>query len=109
MTNSHESTGTALDAVVARAALNPQFRTRLLTEPDVALREVLGVPLPPNVTVRFIEKEPGLDAMMVLPDLVPDGGFPLPIDMQDIPPPICWVTCGITMPRMTEAGPDDSY
>jgi hypothetical protein len=58
----------ALDRVLARSTTDLDFRRRLLTDPHGALADVLG-PIPPRWRVRFIEKDPDLDALVVLPDV----------------------------------------
>ncbi len=63
-----------LAAVVTRAALDPHFRSHLLADPHRAVRESFGVELSPALRLKFIEKEAGVDLMVVLPDLVDGGG-----------------------------------
>jgi hypothetical protein len=55
--------------LVARSATDITLRQRLLTDPYAAIREELGVELPPTIRVRFIERPPDVDALIVLPDL----------------------------------------
>jgi hypothetical protein len=52
--------------VIDRAATDPEFRKRLIEDPNAALREQTGVPLPPTVTIRVIEEQPG-EVVLVLP------------------------------------------
>lgn len=59
-----------LDDVQRRAATDSDFRERLLKEPNAALAEVAGRPIPDDFTIRFIEKDASTDALVVLPDLV---------------------------------------
>lgn len=59
-----------LAAVVTRAALDRHFRIRLLADPHRAVRESFGVELPRGLRLKFVEKEAGVDMMVVLPDLV---------------------------------------
>lgn len=63
-----------LDAILERAAADRDFRQHLLAEPHRTIREAFGVTIPPTFTIRFIEKEPGLDALVVLPELGPADG-----------------------------------
>ncbi|HEX8360141.1 MAG TPA: hypothetical protein VF613_08540 [Longimicrobium sp.] len=59
--------------VLSRSTTDRAFRERLVADPKGALGEVIGVPfesLPRPINVKFIEKEPGLDAMVVLPDFL---------------------------------------
>lgn len=72
-----------LATVVTRAALDPVFRRRLLADPHAAVRESFGVELSPTLRLKFIEKERGVDLMVVLPDLL-DGGGELDRDQLDV-------------------------
>lgn len=86
--------------VLAKAALDRDFRAGLLTDPRTTLEKMAGRPLPENLRVKFIEKDGDCDAMFVLPDpvvadeLTPEeleavaGGFD--ITVGDIH--ICWHT-----------------
>lgn len=59
----------ALDAILERAATDGSFRRRLLTDWRNAIQESFGISVPPNFTMRFVERDPGVDALIVLPDL----------------------------------------
>ena len=61
------------DEVTARAATDAAFRRALLDDPARALRETLGIALPPGFRVRFVERPPELDALVVLPDFRAEG------------------------------------
>ena len=65
-----------LELVLSRAAIDARFRRRLLTEPRAAIKEAFGIDLPDNLRLRFIERDPEADLMVVLPDLI-DPGEPL--------------------------------
>jgi hypothetical protein len=65
------SEATGLEAITARAALDPAFRRALLDDPREAIARTFGIMLPLTLRVKFIEKEPGLDLMVILPDAVP--------------------------------------
>jgi hypothetical protein len=58
----------ALEAVVARAAVDPEFRSQLLTDPRQAIERAFGVKIPPTFRIRFIERDADVDALIVLPD-----------------------------------------
>jgi hypothetical protein len=66
-----------LNKVLQRSVTDKEFRNRLITQPESAIEEIIGVPvasLPKPVRVKFVEKDPGLDALVVLPDFVdPEG------------------------------------
>lgn len=63
--------------ILTRSATDRAFRDRLVADPESAIEEVIGVPLatlPRPINVKFIEKEPGLDAVIVLPDFLDVDG-----------------------------------
>jgi hypothetical protein len=66
-----------LNQILQRSVTDKEFRTRLVTQPESAIEEIIGVPvasLPSPVRVKFVEKGPDLDALVVLPDFSdPDG------------------------------------
>lgn len=62
--------------VIERASTDPDFRKRLIEDPSAALREQMGVPLPPTVTIRVIEEQPG-EVVLVLPAQDTASGTPL--------------------------------
>jgi hypothetical protein len=60
-----------LTKILQRSATDREFRTRLVVRPESAIEEMIGVPvanLPRPVRVKFVEKDPDLDALVVLPD-----------------------------------------
>jgi hypothetical protein len=58
----------AMHSINARAAQDADFRSRLLTNPNAAIKEVTGAEVK-DFKIKFIEKDPDLDALVVLPDL----------------------------------------
>ena len=64
---------TVLEQVNVKAATDGAFRAKLLTDPRSAIRENLGFEFPKAFSIQFIEKPTTLDAMVVLPDYVPDA------------------------------------
>jgi hypothetical protein len=73
----HSEDDALVSKILQRSATDRQFRTRLLNDPDGAVEEVIGVSvstLPNAPKVKFIEKDAGVDALVVLPDFMdPDG------------------------------------
>ena len=57
-----------LQQILQRSATDPVFRRKLLTEPHRAVRETFGIEIPLSFRIRFIEKGPGDDALIVLPN-----------------------------------------
>jgi hypothetical protein len=72
-----------LAQVTLRAATDREFRLRLLADPRAAIRETLGIELPPRLRVNFIEKGEDVDLLVVLPDPVEDLAS-LPHDQLDV-------------------------
>jgi hypothetical protein len=58
-----------VEAVVQRSGMDRRFRQMLLASPRDAIRDAFGVDLPADFTLRFIEKDAGVDALIVLPDV----------------------------------------
>lgn len=77
-----ESQSKLLQDILQRAATDEEFRRRLLLEPVAAIRDAFGVQVPPGYRIRFIERDPDVDALIVLPDL--QGGDELSDDDLDI-------------------------
>ena len=86
--------------LLARSAVDNDFRAALLTDPRTALEQAAGKQIPENLRVKFIEKDADCDAMFVLPDpvtgdeLTPEqleavaGGCEGGIEVGDVN--ICW-------------------
>ena len=60
----------ALQSILDRASTDRDFRDRLLNDPRDAIFESFGVMIPANFRIKFIERGPGVDALVVLPDIV---------------------------------------
>ena len=58
----------ALDAILDRASVDIRFRHELLHDPRAAIQDSFGVLVPEHFNIRFVERDPGVDAMVVLPD-----------------------------------------
>ena len=54
------------EQVLARAARDDEFRSRLLTEPKAAIEEELGIDIPDALSVR-VEEESATEFVLVLP------------------------------------------
>ena len=63
-----ESERRALDSIVERATVDRAFRQKLLADPRRAIRDELGLTIPSHFRIKFIERGPDLDALVVLPD-----------------------------------------
>jgi len=60
----------ALQSILDRASTDLAFRGRLLSDPRDAILDAFGVAIPHNFRIKFVEREPGVDALVVLPDVV---------------------------------------
>lgn len=59
-----------LQQVISKAAVDPEFRSALLADPRAAIDAELGPGLPPDLKLKFVEKDPDVDVMLVLPDIL---------------------------------------
>jgi len=82
--------------ITARAAIDREFRQRLLSNPNDALTEITGVSVPAAFKVKFVEKDPSVDAMFVLPDLLDPNGELSAEELEAVAGGDCWFTCGNT-------------
>jgi hypothetical protein len=60
----------ALQSILDRASTDLTFRERLLNDPRDAILESFGVMIPSSFRIKFVERGPGVDALVVLPDVV---------------------------------------
>ena len=58
----------ALDAILERATVDREFRQQLVVDWRRAIQQSFGIIVPPTFTMRFVERDPGVDALIVLPD-----------------------------------------
>jgi hypothetical protein len=93
-----------LDEVLKRSATDREFRTRLVAQPSSALAEVIGAPessLPQNVNVKFVEKDAGVDLMLVLPDFIDAEGVLSDAELEAVAGgDDCWTTCWFTATKV---------
>jgi hypothetical protein len=74
----------ALQNIATRAAQDREFRTLLLCDPHAAIQQVIGVPVPSALRIKFVEKDPDIDVMIVLPDLMLEEGELTEEDVADV-------------------------
>jgi hypothetical protein len=85
-----------LEQILTRAAVDLDFRKALLADPRRAILEGLGVRIPANFRVKFIERGKDVDALIVLPDLLHQDGELDDCDLEavaggtDQDPPLPW-------------------
>ena len=73
MSNETNNDDFIFEEILKRSATDAEFRARLINDPASAIEETIGVPLstlPRPINVKFVEKEAGVDAALVLPDFV---------------------------------------
>ncbi len=63
-----------LDAVLERATVDRDFRQQLLTDPRRAIQTAFGVVIPAEFRMKFVERDPDVDALVVLPDFKNENG-----------------------------------
>jgi hypothetical protein len=64
----------ALAVITARAVQDPAFRRKLLVQPHAAILEATGTTVPSDLRIKFVEKDPDTDVMIVLPDAALEEG-----------------------------------
>ncbi len=63
-----------MTAILDRASTDRRFREDLLQKPRGTIYQDFGVQIPASYRVRFVERDPNLDALVVLPDFCPSDG-----------------------------------
>jgi hypothetical protein len=82
-----------------RAATDPKFRSKLLSDPNAAVQEFAGKPIPPNIKVRALERQ-GYDVTLLLPDPVSKEGELSDVELEQVAgggrcAGTCVVSCGV--------------
>lgn len=85
----------ALKALIARATTDLEFRRRLLTDPYGAILEATGTPV--SVRIKFVEKDPGVDIQIVLPDYVTGSAEICAEDLDTVAGGTNWCEFSCTM------------
>ena len=106
MSNQANGTDDAIfEQIISRSATDKDFRDRLLADPNGAIEEVIGVPvssLPRPVNVRFVEKDAGLDALVVLPDFIDAEGSLSDAELEAVAGGWCVTSCTLTITICTQ-------
>lgn len=69
----HEEGTRVMDEAMKRAASDPAFRQTILSNPNKAIEQIAGKPVPADFKIRAIEKN-GANVTLVLPDPVSPTG-----------------------------------
>ena len=92
-----------LGQVLQRSATDRAFRTRLIEQPVSAIEEVTGAPVANAPRVKFIEKQEGLDALIVLPDFLDAEGSLSDAELEAVAGgDWCITSCGWSICLMSE-------
>lgn len=73
-----------LEAVLERSVTDHEFRQELLNHPRRAIQQALGVSVPANFRLKFIEKDKNVDALVVLPNFQPKNGELSDDDLEEV-------------------------
>ncbi len=60
--------------ILDRAATDQVFRHQLIDDPKEVIYEEFGVAIPDAYRIRFVERDPELNALVVLPDFANSNG-----------------------------------
>jgi hypothetical protein len=63
-----------LATIAERASRDAAFRKKLIEDPHGAILEATGAPVPPALRIKFVEKDPDIDVMIVLPSVALEDG-----------------------------------
>jgi hypothetical protein len=103
---SYNDDDAVLKYLLHRSVTDREFRSRLLAEPDSAIEEMIGVPVSNgqnSMRVKFVEKDAGLDALVVLPDYADPEGELSDADLELVAGgsmwciTSCWMTIGVCL------------
>lgn len=64
----------ALERIAVRSSQDLEFRRRLLRDPRAAIEDATGTPVPPDLRIKFVEKDADVDVVIVLPDYLKEEG-----------------------------------
>jgi hypothetical protein len=82
-----------IQQVVGKAATNREYRSRLLSDPRGTLAEAVGHALPDDFSIKFVEKDPGVDVMYVLPDVAIEDRELTAEELEAVSGGVaCWIT-----------------
>jgi hypothetical protein len=80
----YEAHRRAMRALAIKAAHDVTFRKQLLADPGAAFTDLTGRKVPEALRVKFVEKDPNVDLMIVLPDLIPQEGELTERDIENV-------------------------
>ena len=104
-----------LKSVLQRSATDREFRTRLIAQPEIAIEQLTGVSissLQTPIRLKFVEKDPDLDAFIVLPDFEEAEGELSDADLEAVAGGTawcitsCWMSVGCVISEVRAPAPD---
>lgn len=90
---SKEEQKKALDAFTRKASTDKKFRELALKDPAGAVKQLIGKPLPEGVKIKAVAKD-GADLVVVVPDIVKEGGELSDKELEQVAGGRCGGTCG---------------
>jgi hypothetical protein len=63
--------------LIEKASVDPAFRQRLLDDPKAAVADLLGVELPPGMSITVLEEQPGHHYLVLPPASLDLDALPL--------------------------------
>lgn len=85
-----------VEMILQKAAENRAFRKKLLTDAKKTIKDEFNIDLPPELSVKFIEKANDVDAMYVLPDLIDTDVEITDEELEAVAGGCCWSSCTYT-------------
>lgn len=85
---------TCIENCKKKAAVDADFRKKLLVDPVAAVKEISGKEVPAGFKIKVLENDPSYDATFVLPPLV--SGNISDSELDDVTAGICGLlSCGM--------------
>ncbi len=92
-----------IESCKRKAAVDADFRRKLLAEPAAAVKEISGKEIPTGFKIKILENDPAYDATFVLPPLV--SGNISDSELDDVTAGICGLqSCGMKACGAAENG-----
>ncbi len=94
---------TCIENCKKKAAMDAEFRKKLLADPAAAVKEISGKEIPAGFKIKVLENDPAYDATFVLPPLV--SGNVSDRELDEVAAGICGMqTCAMEACGVAENG-----